>query len=137
MLLIQLPMTFMLQQLTQNNVGIYSFSTYDYPNGVTRAALLTAFIALATASGNYDAAGNWNTQAYLPALMLEAKLLSTPAMAQAQSALPNGASGSIPTIAVGAGLTGAQISGGNSSIGTGSSQLDADASMINNPSAVS
>lgn len=74
MLLSQLPMTFMLQQLNQNpSVGLFPFYTSDYPAGVTRAALLAAFQALAGASGNYDSVtGAWNTQVYAPGIIQNA-----------------------------------------------------------------
>ena len=64
MFLNQLPMTMMLQMLTQNpSTGVYSFSTQDFPLGVPRSALLAVFSTLANAPSNFDAKGNWNTQA--------------------------------------------------------------------------
>ena len=140
MLLSQLPMTMMLQMLTQNpGVGLFSFSTSDFPTGVPRIALLSAFVTAATVAGCFDANGNWNTQCYLPgSVEAETKLLTAPSLSQVQAALPNGASGSPVTFAGSVGAGGSTIVGGqNPGISVGSTQLAADNDMINNPSAVS
>jgi hypothetical protein len=144
MFLNQLPMTMMLQMLTQNDVGIFSFTTQDFPTGVTRAALLTAFNALAGNPSNFDPAGNWNTQAHIPGNNqdgesgAESRTIVTPAVTVVQAALPNGASGYPPTIALVNGpTTGSTLTGGqNPGIGIGAQTMAANNDLINTPSAV-
>jgi hypothetical protein len=140
MLLNQLPMTLMLQMLTQNpNTAIFSFSTYDFPLGVTRAALLAAFIAASGNSGNFDVVtGSFNAQAYLPGANFDAesKALVTPACSQSvSSSLTGAAPATAPTVAQ-VGATMKYVVGPVAVVVSGAQLMAADEAMINQPGAV-
>ena len=74
MLLSQYNMTQIVALLVQNpGLAVFPFYTSDYPNGVTRAALVAQFKALLgpTNSGNFDSAtGKWNCQVYAPGILV-------------------------------------------------------------------
>lgn len=70
MLSTQLTVSQILQMLTQNpNTGVFALQTSDYPNGVTRAALIAALDAQ-LAPANFDSAtGKWNSAVYAPGIL--------------------------------------------------------------------
>src|SRR5271155_2659501 len=109
-LLNQLTMSQMLQMLTQNpNTVVFGLTTTDYPNGITRVALLAAYKLIVQQNGNFDSVtGSYNSQVYAPGILLNGggQIPASPAanMTPAVTPLPvitvNGAAaqGSSPAI---------------------------------------
>lgn len=76
--LAQMSLGNMLSLLTQNpNTVVFGLTTSDYPNGITRVALLAAFGVKANVATNFDNLGNaptgkFMTQVYAPGILLTA-----------------------------------------------------------------
>jgi hypothetical protein len=62
----------MLSLLTQNpGVAVFGMTSSDYPNGITRTALLAAFKIAIQNNALYDTlTGKWNSQVYGPGLVV-------------------------------------------------------------------
>ena len=74
--LAQMSLGNMLSLLTQNpGVAVFGMTSSDYPNGITRTALLAAFKVAANVATNFDNLGNaptgkFMTQVYGPGLVV-------------------------------------------------------------------
>lgn len=103
--LAQMSIGNMLSLLTQNpNTAIFGMTSSDYPNGITRPALLAAYLLAVQNNALYDSVtGFFGTQVYAPGILKNAGIQVTGGLQDTEIYCPNAFGPLAPSLPTSAG----------------------------------